>query len=170
MFENVTLSDDLTVPAIVFKDVRVLFEPDESVTPDDPMGVFPTPTGALLVDSSKPRIYKKWLSQIMSGNSDSQRYKGLPMCRISGTDTHGNPYAVVVVGELSNTYLHSLGNDWAGYSSGHAYNIRVQDFKAFGDSGIWTYRDPDSVVPFFGDPTIEPYNSAAIVKVYNLLK
>ena len=83
MFENVQISDDLTVPGIVIGDSRIIFEPNEDIHPDDPQGFFAVPHGALIIDSSKPRIYAKWLKQIMSGISDSQRYKGLPMRRIN---------------------------------------------------------------------------------------
>lgn len=170
MFENVQISDDLIVPGIVFGNSRIIFEPCEDIHPDDPQGFFAVPHGALIIDSSKPRIYAKWLKQIMSGISDSQRYKGLPMRRINGTDVNGSAYSVVVIADSGNDSIQSLADQWAGYFSGHAYNIRVQDFKTFGDSGIWSYRDSDTVNPFFGDPLSADYQNAAIVAAYELIK
>lgn len=166
MFEMVTLHDNAEVPAIVFSDTRILFVPDEDIHPDDPQGFFATSNGALMIDESNPRKYKSWLKQIMSGISDSQRYKGLPMRRIAGTDSHGNRYAVVVVGDSDNEHFQNLADEWAGYFSGHSYRIVVQDKKNVLDQYVWTRRESDTVRTFFGDPTAEPYNSKAIVAAY----
>lgn len=165
MIESVALSEDVSVPGVIIGDTRVIFETDDSLSPDDPVGFFGTTNGAIMIDNSKPNLYKKWLKQIMSGISDNQRYKNLPMRRISGTDINGNPYAVVAVGSDTNKPFQSLADDWAGYYSGHAYNIRIQRFnKSF---GVWTYVESDTVTPFYGDP----FNSdRAIVAVANILK
>lgn len=164
MIESIELSENSIVPGVTIGNTRVLFEPDDSLTPDDDYGFFAANNGALIIDNSASS-YKKWLKQIMSGISDTQRYKNLPMRRISGTDINGNPYSVVVVGPDTNTHLQSLADDWAGYYSGHSYNLRIQHFNpAF---KVWTYAESDTVTPFFGDPFS---TDRSIVAVVNLLK
>lgn len=169
MFEDIKVSDSLTVSGITLRNTRVLFEPCEDIHPDDSSpGLFSSANGALLIDDSKPAFYKKALKQIMAGISDSQRYRNLPMRRISGTDSSNSPYAVVAIGSTDNESFQALADEWAGYYSGHAYNVRVQDFNP--QFNIWTYRDSDSVIPFFGDPTIPPHFDRAAVLVASLVK
>lgn len=144
--------------------VRVIFEPDESQTPQEVQGFFPVPNGALILDDSDKR-YSKWLKQIMSGNTDSQRYKGIPYTRFEGKDTHGNDYAVVAVGNPKNEDFMSLVDDWTGYISGNAYSVRVQDFND--NYNLWTYRDTDNQYSFFGNPSTDPRAFVAAERAIN---
>lgn len=168
MFIDIEITEGTTVPGIAFEKARILFEPCEEIHPEDGIGVFPTTNGALLIHAGNEKLYNKYLNQIMTGISDTQRYRGLPMRRISGTDTHGNRYAVVAVGPSDDEEFQTLADDWAGYLSGHAYNVRVQDYND--TFGVWTYRESDTLNPFFGDPNSDTYNPRAIVAAYQKVK